>query len=117
VGSDFVGKLLVRASVQITDKQNGPAETESATVVELPIEIPVDCVAVTGNEGGRCNVTTTVDTFYPGAVLDAKRAIWETGEVTVHDPGPNGTGYEAGCPTTCGDGDESVFMRQGIFVP
>ena len=117
VGSDFVGKLLVRASVQITDKQNGPAQTESATVEELPIEIPVDCVAVTGNEGGRCNVTTTLDTFYPGAVLDAKRAIWESGEVTVHDPGPNGTGYGAGCPTTCGDGDESVFMRQGIFVP
>jgi hypothetical protein len=117
VGSDFVGKLLVRTSVQITDKQSGPAESESATVEALPIEIPVDCVAVTGNEGGRCDVTTTVDTFYPGALLDSKRAIWESSEVTVRDPGPNGTGYGAGCPTTCGDGDESVFMRQGIFVP
>ena len=117
VGSDFVGKLLVRATVQITDKQNGPAETESATVEALPIEIPADCVAVTGNEGGRCVVTTTVDAFYPGALLDSKRAIWESGEVTVRDPGPNGTGYGVGCPTTCGDGDEGVFMRQGIFVP
>jgi hypothetical protein len=107
----------VRTSMQITDKQNGPAETESATMEALPIEIPVACVAVTGNEGGRCNVTTTVDTFYPGALLDSKRAIWESGEVTVRDPGPNGSGYGAGCPTTCGDGDESVFMRQGIFVP
>ena len=50
-GSDFVGRVLVRTSVQITDKFNGPASTESATVQELPIEIPVDCVAVTGSDG------------------------------------------------------------------
>jgi hypothetical protein len=116
-GDDFTGRLLIRTSVQITDRLNGDLQTESATVQELPIELPTDCVAVTGNEGGRCNVTTTVDTFYPGALLDQKRAVWEFGEVTVRDPGPNGTGYGAGCPTSCGDGDESVFMRQGIFVP
>jgi hypothetical protein len=116
-GSDFVGRVLVRISVQITDKFNGPASTESATVQELPIEIPVDCVATAGSVGSRCELTTSLDSLYPGSVLDSKRAIWEFGEVTVRDPGPNGTGYLAGCPETCGDGDESVFMRQGIFVP
>jgi hypothetical protein len=116
-GSDFVGRVLVRTSVQITDKFNGPASTESATVQELPIEIPVDCVATTGSIGSRCELTTSLDSLYPGSVLDGKRAIWQLGEVTVRDPGPNGTGYLAGCPETCGDGDESVFMRQGIFVP
>jgi hypothetical protein len=50
-------------------------------------------------------------------VLDARRATWEVGQLRVLDPGPNGTGFDAGCPTTCGDGDETVFMRQGIFVP
>jgi hypothetical protein len=116
-GSDFVGRLLVSVAAQITDKLNGPASTESATVQELPIEIPVDCVAVSGNEGGRCNTITSMDAFFPGAVLDSKRAIWELGEITIRDPGPNGTGYGAGCPTSCGDGDESVFMRQAIFIP
>jgi hypothetical protein len=116
-GSDFTGQVLVRTSVQISDKLNGPAETESATVQEVPIEIPVQCVAIAGNEGGRCNVTTSLESLYPGAILDAKRAIWEFGEVTVRDPGPNGTGYASGCPSTCGDGDESVFLRQGLFVP
>jgi hypothetical protein len=116
-GSDFVGRVLVRMSVQITDKFNGPASTESATVQEMPIEIPVDCVAVSGSVGSRCDLTTSLDSLYPGSVLDAKRAIWQVGDVTVRDPGPNGTGYGAGCPETCGDGDESVFMRQGIFVP
>ncbi len=104
-------------SVQITDKFNGPASTESATVEQLPIEIPVDCVATAGSAGSRCDATTSLDSLYPGSVLDAKRAIWEVGDVTVRDPGPNGTGYLAGCPETCGDGDESVFLRQGIFVP
>ena len=47
----------------------------------------------------------------------AKRAIWQTGAIAVEDAGPNGTGYGAGCPSACGDGDETVFMRQGIFVP
>jgi hypothetical protein len=116
-GSDFTGRLLVRISVQITDKLNGASQTESATVEELPIEVPVDCVAITGGEGGRCNLTTSIDSLYPGALLDSKRAVWEYGDVTVSDPGPNGTGYGAGCPTTCGDGDEAVFMRPGIFVP
>jgi hypothetical protein len=116
-GADFTGRMLVRTSVRITDKANGPSNTESATVQELPIEIPLDCVAVSGGEGGRCDLTTTVDALYPGALLDQKRAIWEFGDVTVRDPGPNGTGYGAGCPATCGDGDEQAFMRQGIFVP
>jgi hypothetical protein len=35
----------------------------------------------------------------------------------VLDPGANGTGFDSGCPPTCGDGDETVFMRQGIFIP
>jgi hypothetical protein len=116
--SDFTGRLLVHTSVQITDKYNGASGTESATVQQLPIEIPLDCVAITGNEGGRCLLTTTVDSLYPpGALLDAKRAIWQLGDVTVRDPGANGTGYGSGCPSTCGDGDENVFLRQGIFIP
>jgi hypothetical protein len=115
---DYVGKVLVRQVVRLTDRANGPSASESATIDGLPLEIPVDCVAFTGTEGGRCNVTTTLDTFYPGAVLDLKRGIWEWGDVTILDPGPNGTGVGAGCQATgCGDGDEGVFMRQGVFIP
>jgi hypothetical protein len=116
-GSDYVGPLLMRATMQVTDRLNGPATNESATVEPFDLEIPVDCVAVSGNEGSRCSVTTTVEAFYPGAILDSKRAMWEDGGATIVDPGPNGTGFGAGCPATCGDGDESVFMRQGIYIP
>ena len=38
-------------------------------------------------------------------------------DVKVEDAGPNGTGYGSGCPATCGDGDEAVFMRPGVIVP
>jgi hypothetical protein len=57
-----------------------------------------------------------VNSYYPAAVTAGKRAIWAIEDVKVLDPGPNGTGFAA-CPPVCGDGDEAVFMRQGIFVP
>jgi aldehyde:ferredoxin oxidoreductase len=37
-------------------------------------------------------------------------------QVEIRDAGPNGTGY-ANCPPTCGDGDETTYLRQGVFVP
>jgi hypothetical protein len=67
--------------------------------------------------GGDCALNTTLDALIPGVVAEGSRAIWQLGQVEVRDAGPNGTGYGAGCPRTCGDGDEQTFMRQGVFVP
>ena len=54
----------------------------------------------------------------PGAVTEGRRAIWELARVQVRDAGPNGTGFEGpACPPDCGDGDETLFLNQGIFVP
>ena len=80
-------------------------------------EFPVDCVA-TGSTtiGGACNTTTTANAIIPNMVVESKRTIWELGNVSVKDAGPNGTGYAA-CPPTCGDGDETTFLTQGVFVP
>ena len=58
-----------------------------------------------------------MDALIPGVVREGKRAVWELGQVTVRDAGANGTGYGAGCPPTCGDGDETTYLRQGVFVP
>jgi hypothetical protein len=77
----------------------------------------VDCVATgSSSVGGTCSTTTTANAITPNLVVENKRTIWELGEVTVKDAGPNGTGY-ASCPPTCGDGDETTFLRQGVFVP
>ena len=115
--SDYTGKILVSASIRLTDKLNGSPAVESGTMQDLAVELPVQCAATAGTEGGNCAVTTTVNALYPGSVLDGKRAIWEIGDLKVKDAGPNGTGYGSGCPATCGDGDETVFMRPGVFIP
>jgi hypothetical protein len=80
--------------------------------------MPVTCVT-TGDAtlGGHCALNTTVNALIPGIARENKRAIWQLGQVDVKDAGPNGTGFGAGCPSTCGDGDEQTFLRQGVFVP
>jgi hypothetical protein len=116
--SDYTGKVLITFNVRITDKYNGSPLAESATMQDVDLQVPLQCVATAAaNEGGRCQAVTTINAFYPGLALDTKRAIWQIGQMRVLDEGPNGTGFESGCPSACGDGDESVFLRQGIFTP
>jgi hypothetical protein len=116
-GSAYTGKVLAQSQVRITDKYNGSPTTESATTEDFPVQVPVSCAFVSSTIGGHCNVTTTMNSLISGAVTAGQRANWELGNVEVLDAGPNGTGFGAGCPSTCGDGDEGVFMRQGIWVP
>ena len=79
--------------------------------------MPVDCVSTADTTiGGKCSVSTTLDSIVPSTVLEGMRSNWEIGQIQIRDAGPNGTGY-ANCPPTCGDGDEATFMRSGIFVP
>ena len=117
-GSDYNGKLLAAALLRITDKRNGPSQSEDGTVADTQLEVPFNCTTTADTGvGATCAVATTIDALLPGAVAEGKRAIWGLGAVTISDSGPNGTGYGAGCPATCGDGDETVYMKQGIFIP
>lgn len=116
-GSDYTGRVLVTAPLKITDNANSAETPEPGTTQQGALQFPVQCAATADTtRGGQCNLTTTYDTLVPGAVRERMRAIWELGQIVVKDAGPNGTGY-ASCPPTCGDGDETVFLRQGIFVP
>jgi len=116
--SPYTGKLLVKLRLRLTDKYNGSPLQESATTQDFDMQVPISCVATgTTFASGSCIGTTTINSLLPGAVLDSKRAIWEVGQGQVLDAGPNGTGYGSGCPPTCGDGDETVFLREGIFIP
>ena len=117
-GSDYAGRLLATASLRLTDKGNGPEEDQDGTLTDTPLEVPFGCATTAGTTiGAHCAVNTTMDALLPGAVVEGRRAIWQLGALSVADSGPNGSGYGAGCPSTCGDGDETVFMRQGVFVP
>ena len=35
----------------------------------------------------------------------------------MEDAGADGDVIVAGCPPTCGTGDETVFLREGVFTP
>ena len=114
-GSDYVGKLLVTTGLRITDQDN---VANSGTVQDTIAQTPLDCTAAGGTEiGAACNLVTTQDALIAQSVEERKRAIWQLGQLEVKDAGPNGTGYGTGCPQTCGDGDEKVYLRQGLFTP
>jgi hypothetical protein len=117
-GSDYSGRVLVTSPLKITDNDNAAETPEAGTTQDKLFEFPVQC-AVTADttRGGQCSLSTSYDALIPGAVSERMRAIWALGQIQVKDAGPNGTGYGAGCPPTCGDGDETTFMRQGVFVP
>jgi hypothetical protein len=115
--TDYVGRVLMRADLQITDNANAPETPEPGTVQTFKYSAPVDCVSTPSTSvGSNCNLTTTANTLVPGTVIESRRSIWQLGQVEVMDAGPNGTGY-ANCPPTCGDGDEATFLREGIFAP
>jgi hypothetical protein len=116
--SDFTGTLLIKATLRISDRYNGSPLVEGATVQDFDLQIPIQCVATAlTTAGGACQGTVSMNSLYPGSVQDLKRTIWQVEKLRVFDPGPNGTGFGAGCPTTCGDGDETVFLRPGVFAP
>jgi TolB protein len=113
--SDFSGQVLVTASVRLSDRLNGP--TVTGTAQDFAVRAPATCAATPDPDvGSTCALATTMESIVPGAVAEGSRAIWQTTTVEVYDPGPNGTGY-ASCPPTCGNGDETVFLRPGVFVP
>jgi WD40-like Beta Propeller Repeat len=119
--SDYTGKLLaLTVSTRITDRSNvppGPNGVPGTGNTHFPI--PLDCTPTASTStGSTCSVSTTADALMPGAVMEGRRGIWELGRIQVRDAGPNGTGFEGpACPPDCGDGDETLFLNQGIFVP
>jgi hypothetical protein len=115
--TDYTGSLIINAPLRITDNQNATEQPEPGTTQTIPFEWSVACSATADTtRGSDCDLTTTADALYPGVVVESKRTMWDIGQVTVKDAGPNGTGDES-CPPTCGDGDETTFLRQGIFSP
>ena len=115
--TDYVGRILVRADLQITDNNNAQETPDPGTMQTIKHQAPVDCVATALTTiGASCSLSTTADAIVPGTVVEDKRTVWELGQVEVRDAGANGTGY-ANCPPVCGDGDETTFLRQGVFVP
>ncbi len=109
INTDYTGQLGITIPLQITDRANGPSGTEIGTTQLGSLMVPMPCVQTPSTtEGGVCDVTTTIDTVVPGAVAEIKRAIWELGPIEVLDGGADGS---------LATNDNTVFARQGVFVP
>jgi hypothetical protein len=100
--ADHTGAVTARVGLRITDRGSGALPvggSEQATVSDLSLDVPVQCAATPGPEGGTCSASTTVDALMPGAVVEGDRAVWALGQVQVLDAA------------------QRAFLRQGIFIP
>jgi Tol biopolymer transport system component len=103
--ADYVGEVEAQAMTRLTDHDAGV--TATAADVRFPLTTQCAATADTGI-GSTCSLTTTLDTLIPGAVVERARTMLQLGQVRVIDGGADGdTATE---PNT-------VFLRQGIFVP
>jgi hypothetical protein len=112
--TDYPGEVEVRLGLRVTDRSTSvsptPPGTGSDTTQDFTFRFAVGCTP-TGDAtiGSTCDVTTTADTLMPGAVPENRRIIWEMGHVQVYDGGADGDADT--------QGDNTPFMRQGVFAP
>jgi hypothetical protein len=107
--ADYTGELQGRLALRITDRINGSALDQSATVTDLPFSFTIPCQTTDDpNIGSTCSVTTSADSAVPGVALEGKRSIWELVRVRVLDGGSDGVASTAG---------NSLFATQGLFTP
>jgi hypothetical protein len=108
--ADYDGELSVQQTVQITDRGNGSAQDEPGTMQASPFRFAVPCAGTSDpSVGGTCALATTFNAIAPGAVVEGRRAIWELGSIDVYDGG--------GDSLAATTGDNTLFARQGLYVP
>ena len=107
---DYTYELDLRLPLRITDKWSGGGSDASATVSDFLLRFVVPCSSTPDSTiGGTCEVTTTVEAVYPGAITESKRSIWGLGQIQLFDGGSDAKG-ETGP-------DNHPFEVQGVFVP
>ena len=114
-GADYTGEMLMGNSIHFTDHWNAVAPgggPDAATVIDVP-HTPVlayfSCAATADPAiGGTCSAHTSSNTTIPGSVRTGKREVAEIGQNFIEDGGADGL---------TGSGPDTLFARQGIFVP
>ena len=88
----------------------------TATVQDKAFSFLVACVATGGANGAQCNSNTTLDTIVPNFVKELQNESISIMSLGVNDLGPDGA-VGGLCPPTCGTGDETRYLEQGVFTP
>ena len=108
---DYTGQVQLSSTLRLTDRVNGTTNAQPGTVedISLPVAFTVNCVGtVSTTIGSTCAASSTFDAILPGSAPENKRAVWEIGQVVVNDGGADGL---------VSTGPNTVFERQGVFVP
>ena len=118
-GPDYTGEVQINATLRWTDHFNGVnpgGGTDPATTVDFSSPVTATCSNTADTSiGGSC----TLSAFNPGGPPSAlfficncetKRGVMEFGQISVNDGGADGV--VASDPQ-----DNTVFMRQGVFIP
>ena len=110
-GPDYTGSVLANSMIRISDHYNGASGTDPATVTDLPFPVSTPCTGTPTDTsiGSNCGVSTTANAVVPGSVIDGKRGVVEVSQIYVEDGGTDGLGST--------EADNTVFARQGIFIP
>jgi Tol biopolymer transport system component len=108
-GPDYSGELQANAMIRISDRDNGPNGDQTATVIDIPFPVNFFCVNTTDTTtGGVCTIPTEQPLIpYPQSTTPPRAVVGIT-QFQVFDGGPDGN---------VSTNDNTVFMRQGIFVP
>jgi TolB protein len=107
--SDYTGELRLELPLRLTDMFNG-WPVDSGTVTDTSIFATVPCTPTAdSNTGSTCTLSTTADAIAMHTVMEGWKAIWQLGQIKVHDGGADG---DADTP-----GDNELFAVQGLFVP
>jgi Tol biopolymer transport system component len=113
--SDYTGELRVTENWRITDQNNGPigggGGTDPGTNTDLDFPpLNVTCAATADTTvGSTCNATSSANAIVLGSIQAGKRMNSELGQVQVNDGGADGVAAT--------EGDNTLFMDQGVFAP
>lgn len=101
--------LTLVPRLRITDTANGASASDPGTATDLDFPVPVDCAnTVSPGIGATCSVNTTANAVMPGVVVEGRSSIWQTFRLRVTDSGVDGQRA---------NGDDRLFLQQGIFAP
>jgi hypothetical protein len=107
-GPDYSGQLLMNTTIRISDHYNGPNLDQAATVIDVPFPANLNCAnTVDTTTGGVCTVTTAA-TCPPNCSISGRRTVVEFGQIEIRDGGADGN---------VSTGPDTVFMREGVFIP
>jgi hypothetical protein len=103
----YTGEIRARLMARITD-----LDGKSAMSTTTPVSYGVTASCVPNADprlGSACVSQTTMDALTPGAAREGDRAIWQLDQVEVFDAGADGNVLTSA--------DNTVFLRQGVFIP